>query len=315
MNGAEEMCRAVQSLMKSNQVESGGYRYTRPAPSTYEQQWLWDSCFHAIIYCHIDPEMAKDELRSLLNHRGVETDGMIPHMIYWAGGGEELWGREYISAITQPPMIAYVALMVYKVTGDEEFLHEVYSPMWKYYDWLLKERDHDGDYLLTIIHPWESGWDASPRWDDLLGLSDPTDDEARQARFALAHKLKGVGYDMSGVIQENLFHVEPVDFNAIYSANTLALARIAAIIGRQDHEVYFKTIAHKVAAAIRAKMWDERAGSYWDLAGIHEKPIEIPTPASFITLFAEIPPRTQADRLIDQMLTHFSHYRIIRFEP
>jgi neutral trehalase len=203
-------------------------------------------------------------------------------------------------------MIAYVALMVYKVTGDEEFLHEVYSPMWKYYDWLLKERDHDGDYLLTIIHPWESGWDASPRWDDLLGLSDPTDDEARQARFALAHKLKGVGYDMSGVIQENLFHVEPVDFNAIYSANTLALARIAAIIGRQDHEVYFKTIAHKVAAAIRAKMWDERAGSYWDLAGIHEKPIEIPTPASFITLFAEIPPRTQADRLIDQMLTHFS---------
>lgn len=295
----------VRWLMESNQVQSGNYRYTRPAPSTYEQQWLWDSCFHALIYCHFDPEMAKDELRSLLFHRSMEAGGMVPHMIYWAGGGEALWGQDESSFITQPPMIADTALRIYEATGDEAFLREIFDTLVNYYMWLSYERDLDGDYLISIIHPWESGWDASPRWDPLLGLQNPTSEETKQARFVLAQQLKTQGQEMSRIAAKEMFHIEPVDYNAIYAANLVALAQIAAIVGQAEQEAYFEALAEKVKIAINEKMWDESAGFYWPLAGNDETPIKIPTAASFVTLFAQVPSQAQTARLIEQLRTRF----------
>lgn len=92
-------------LLQSNQMTSRGFRYTRPAPHVYEHQWLWDSCFHAIVYRWLDPAMAWDELRSLIASQvtsGADA-GMIPHMVYWQGGGASLWGVDTRSIITQPP--------------------------------------------------------------------------------------------------------------------------------------------------------------------------------------------------------------------
>lgn len=294
----------VKDLMRINKVEWRGKRYTRPAPTTYEQQWLWDSCFHAIINIHIDENMAKDELQSLLDHRDVDTSGMIPHMIYWNGGGEELWGKRYVSTITQPPIIARAALLVYKATKDKSFLYQIYDPLRQYYDWLLKNRDNDNDYLISIIHPWESGWDASPRWDLALGLSNPTDDQLRHARFRLAAKLKEYNKKNSPSLWKE-FLIEPVDFNALYSDSLSCLAEIAREIDRTEDFSHYTDRASRVNQAILAKMWDDNAGYYWDLLGDNEMPIKIPSSASFITLFAGIPSMEQAQRLVNQMLSHF----------
>ncbi|QQR91343.1 MAG: hypothetical protein IPJ88_06355 [Myxococcales bacterium] len=53
-------------VLRNNEMSTQGFRYTRPAPHVYKQQWLWDSCFHAIVYRHFDPEMAWAELKSLV---------------------------------------------------------------------------------------------------------------------------------------------------------------------------------------------------------------------------------------------------------
>jgi glycogen debranching enzyme len=301
-----EMLDAVRVLMAKNRVEWQGYRYTRPAPSVYEHQWLWDSCFHAIINCHVDPEMAKDELRSLLYKRGENTHGMVPHMIYWDGGGTELWGQEYTSTITQPPMIAWAALRVYQATGDQSFLREVFDPICRFHDWLLEARDPDGDHLLSIIHPWESGWDASPRWDDLMKPKDLSDAELKQARFKLASGLRNTDHHLQRIMEINGFNVEPVCFNAIFSANSMALAKMAGKLGFENHKKHYQKIAKMVAAAMQEKMWDETAGSYWDLAGASEEWIKVPTPASLLTLFSEIPLKSQAERLVYPLRTSFS---------
>ena len=103
---------SLAECLSSNRVIVSGHRYTRPAPSTYEHQWLWDSCFHAISYRWIDPSMARDELISVASHQfeSGSDAGMIPHMIYWGSGGEELWQFADRSTISQPPLIAFAAL-------------------------------------------------------------------------------------------------------------------------------------------------------------------------------------------------------------
>ncbi|MHB1415844.1 MAG: hypothetical protein ACYC1C_11375, partial [Chloroflexota bacterium] len=35
------------------------YVYTCPARGVYHHQWLWDSCFHALVMARFDGELAK----------------------------------------------------------------------------------------------------------------------------------------------------------------------------------------------------------------------------------------------------------------
>src|SRR4051812_31528003 len=107
--------KAARDLLLKNRRVDHGYQYTVPSSDHYPYQWLWDSCFHAIILAQYDPDAAKKELISLLAKQC--EDGMIPHIIYWKPG--ELhrfrWGyADDISALTQPPMIAYAAWEVHR---------------------------------------------------------------------------------------------------------------------------------------------------------------------------------------------------------
>jgi hypothetical protein len=42
----------------------------------------------------------------------------------------------------------------------------------RYFNWWKNERDVDGNGLVTILHPWESGIDLSPAYDPALGVSE-----------------------------------------------------------------------------------------------------------------------------------------------
>ncbi len=36
----------------------------------------------------------------------------------------------------------------------------------KYHEWFIKFRDPNKTGLVSILHPWESGYDNSPIWDE-----------------------------------------------------------------------------------------------------------------------------------------------------
>ena len=111
--------------------------------------------------------MAQNELVSLVEHQFTEGDdaGMIPHMAYWNGDGSALWGRTDCSIITQPPLIAIAAKLVYERSADKGFLEKLFPHLTAFHDWFDRRRDPDSDHLVSVIHPWEPGCDASPRWD------------------------------------------------------------------------------------------------------------------------------------------------------
>lgn len=291
---------AARAVLHGNRVQVDGYRYTRPAPSTYEHQWLWDSCFHAIVYRHFDPDMAADELRSLVAHQVTNGPdaGMIPHMTYWRGGGADLWGADHRSIITQPPLVAVAALQVQQ--AGIALAGELYEPICAHHEWLDRRRDPDGDDLVSILHPWESGWDASPRWDRAMRLSNPTDDDARNARIALAQQLRANQCAIEQHQQAGLFSVEAIDVNAIRVADLEALAELAYLAGKPEEAPRWEARAAAVRTAVRTKLLEPGPR---DLEGPDELPIEEPGAAPFVALFGGCASAEQAEQLVGRLLS------------
>src|SRR3989339_1274851 len=165
--------KSIFKLLLENRREAKEYQFTVPSPDTYPYQWLWDSCFHAIILSHFNIKDAKADILALLSKQ--LQNGMIPHMIYWDESKKVTfpkiqWGKDGISTITQPPMIAYAVLKIFEKDHDLTFLAQTYTHLYHFYKYLLNERDPHEKHLIGIMNPDESGEDNSPRFDLLLGL-------------------------------------------------------------------------------------------------------------------------------------------------
>ena len=83
---AVDLVAAAERLLRDNWREGRRrdgvhFGYTCPATPRYRHQWLWDSCFHAIVWRRFDRDRAREELRTLL--RAGRTDGFVPHTAFW----------------------------------------------------------------------------------------------------------------------------------------------------------------------------------------------------------------------------------------
>src|SRR3990172_3355516 len=180
----EKARETLQGNLKTGYSQRLGtsYKYICPSKEHYFHQWFWDSCFHAIVLSHIDIDLAKNEIESLLFAQ--KKDGFIPHIIYWDGHkytvslsnlGQRLESKLSLfpsnSQLIQPPLIAQAVEAIYKKDKDIGFLRRVVPKLKSYYLWLSEHRDPDQDGLIAIIAPYESGLDQSPSYDPILGMS------------------------------------------------------------------------------------------------------------------------------------------------
>lgn len=94
-------------VMNRNWRKEGGY--TSPNLETYPWQWLWDSCFHTLVWGATGDERALIELENVFLHQS--PSGFVPHMGYQVApeAGSDLWGVAGSSTITQPPMYGHAA--------------------------------------------------------------------------------------------------------------------------------------------------------------------------------------------------------------
>lgn len=144
--------------------DTGGFCV--PNAATYPWQWLWDSCFHAVVWAHLGDERATVELRSALSSQ--DADGFVPHVRYGAGPRPhaDLWGRADASTITQPPMYGHAVAELARqgMDVDEPTIDRATRGL----RFLLEQRRRTSGGLVELCHPWESGCDDSPRWDDVV---------------------------------------------------------------------------------------------------------------------------------------------------
>jgi len=161
----EEMRRACRDLLDSHWREPG---FCVPNADVYPWQWLWDSCFHALVWAELGAsDRAVTELTNALAFQDLET-GFVPHLVYWADPSfhESFWGRRMTSCISQPPMFGHaVAELVHAgVEVPTDLIDRAAAGL----AFLLRNRRRSAAGLVEVAHPWESGADDSPRWDGLI---------------------------------------------------------------------------------------------------------------------------------------------------
>lgn len=162
----------AERVLRQNWVEGERdgtpYAYTRPSPTRYPWQWYWDSCFAAIVWRRFDPARARAELESLL--AAQRGDGFIGHTIFWdrpvSLGRLPFYNvtsrRADQTGTIQPPLLAWAWAIA---VGDPATEPRIAAQA----EWLAANRDFEGDGLLWIVQPDESGLDASPKFDPVWG--------------------------------------------------------------------------------------------------------------------------------------------------
>ena len=150
----------VRGILEANWNQESGY--TSPNKQTYPWRWLWDSCFHTLLWVRLQPDRALLELAAVLQPQD-EATGFVPHLHYVTDPGHDqtLWGRAKVSTITQPPMYGH-AIRVMSEHGID-IPGPLLEAARRGIGFFLERRQHQG--LITALHPWETGCDDSPRWD------------------------------------------------------------------------------------------------------------------------------------------------------
>jgi hypothetical protein len=217
----EEACRATLELNWREGVRDGReFAYTAPSSGRYPWQWYWDSCFTAIVWRRFDPARARRELESLL---AASTDaGFIGHTIFWAEPVSPVRSlfynirsrSDFMSATIQPPLLAWAWRIA---VGDPSRVPAIVH----HQEWVEQERAIEGDGLLWLIQPDESGLDASPKFDSAFGWM-----AAGLPGFPLlVRRNRRLDFDIKRIAREGGPVVCGTATNVLHGLSRLALGR------------------------------------------------------------------------------------------
>ena len=157
----------LQQNWREGDQDGGHYGFTAPSPGHYPWQWYWDSCFHAITWRRLDPARSRMELETLLD---ASRNGFIGHTSFLGRPLDLERAIRYnvatrhapTTSTIQPPVLAWAWSIAVGDPRAEERISD-------HHDWLRTNRDLEGDNLLWLIQPDESGMDASPKFDHVWG--------------------------------------------------------------------------------------------------------------------------------------------------
>jgi hypothetical protein len=186
--------RVLHQNWRTGVYDGRRFSYTSPSPHRYPWQWYWDSCLTSVSWRHFDPSRSRAELESLL--AAATPEGFIGHTIFW-GQAVPFPQRLYYNVVSptdrmtstiQPPLLAWAWRIA---VGDPALEPRIRA----HHELIAAQRDLDGDGLLWIIQPDETGLDASPTFDAVWGWR-----AAGKLGFSLlVRRNRRLGFDMQKV--------------------------------------------------------------------------------------------------------------------
>jgi len=226
-------------VMSNNLVEPLGHvlhEAMMPSKVQYVGIWNWDACFHALAFRHVDPELARNQLRTMLACQ--LPDGMIPDAVYDEAIVADI-EHPLRAEVTKPPIMAWAALKLDETDPDPGFLEEIYVPLVRWNAWWFAMNDDDADGLAQYNHPYSSGLDNSPLWD--YGLP-----------------------------------VESPDLNTYLCVQMGSLAMMAETLGMEAEAAMWRRRAAAIVRRMIEDYWDEEAGLFRALHDNQPIPVVTP---------------------------------------
>jgi putative isomerase len=233
-------------LMANNLISPQGnvaFESMLPSKLSYVGLWLWDNAMHALAFRHVDANLARNQIRGMLIHQ--LSNGMLPDAVYDEGIVSSI-DHPIVGDVTKPPILAWAALKLHETDPDLEFLREIYTPLVRVNSWWLHMNDDDGDGLAQYNHPYSSGLDDSPLWDQGMPVESP-------------------------------------DLNTYLCVQMGSLAMIAELLGMHGESEMWRKRAAAIVRRMIKDFWDEEAGLFWTL--YDEKPVRVVTPFSLFPLW------------------------------
>lgn len=271
--------KAIRTLVSNWRAPRGGLTTEGLFPSAsvtyFNGFWAWDSWKHAVALVRFEPELAKNQIRTMFEHQNER--GMIADVVY-ADPNEDNW-RD-----TKPPLAGWAVKEVVRASGDTEFAREMYPKLIRYHEWWYTDRDHDGNGLCEygstdgtlIAAKWESGMDNAVRFDN------------------------------TALVQNNdqawSMDQESVDLNAYLYREKLALAAIAGMIDNERDVERFRSEADRLGEQIRTAFFCDETGWFFDRRHGDGGFVKNLGPEGWIPLWAGVASPEQADRVRSTML-------------
>lgn len=261
-DGARRTLAKALSMMKTQVFSPSGqihHRWTTPDRWPHRGMWLWDSAFHAIGWRHLDLDIAKESLLAIINAQ--QENGFIPHCVT----------PDSSSSVTQPPVLAFGAQLVYEKSGDVDWIRQLYPSTAAYLEWDIQHRDIDGKGLLgwhiegdPHCRSGESGMDNSPRFDKTTSLC-------------------------------------AVDFNAYLSLECEIMSQWAQQLGYVDDALLWRQRHDDINQRIRSSFWSVGDAFFVDIDAASGQHSPVLASSGFLPLICGAASAEQAAQLAEHL--------------
>ena len=305
--------------------------YTLPTNNKlYPAQWNWDSAFIALGYSYFNLNHALKEITTLLD--GQWKDGMVPHILFhdtntnyypnytaWNCGN-----KIHSSGITQPPILATILKLILdknKISNKQtKEVKKIVKKIIRFHEWFIKFRDPNKTGLVSILHPWESGYDNSPIWDEPMEkvtieknlkykradnkLVNPDHRPLNidyDRYVSIKNNLRKKKYNPKKIFKSSLFNVVDVGFNSLFLKANKDLIQILNKFNLKSSKInnYAKVTEKNIL-----KLYDKKKGSFFSKDIRNKKKIYVPSITDYFILFADLNNDLINKKLIKSLKNH-----------
>jgi len=246
-------------VMANNLISPQGnitYEAMTPSKLGYVGLWLWDSAMHSLAYRYVDADLSRNQIRAMFAHQ--LPNGMLPDVVYDEGIVTTL-DHPISGEVTKPPILAWAVLKLHETNPDLDFLAEMYGPLVRLNNWWVSMNDDDGDGLVQYNHPYSSGLDDSPLWDEGMPVESP-------------------------------------ELNTYLCIQMRSLAQIADALDKKSEAAMWRRRATALVSRMIEHCWDSEAGLFWVLKD--HQPVRVVTPFNLYPLWTGQLPAEIRDRLL-----------------
>ena len=301
--------------------------HTVPTDGLYPFQWSWDSAITALGWQTFDEPRAWREAEVMFD--GQWDNGMVPHILFHGGEAEsyfpgpDVWGsqgRVPSSAVSQPAIWATTLSMMLNNSRDRDLAEARLAPLIPklvaYHRWWYRERDPDDTGLIVSYHPWESGMDNSPAWDEPLSRvpevdwsyerrdlghvdSDQRPHKPEYDRYLyLVDFFKRKDFDSRVIYDECPYRVVDICLVALLHRASLDVIALCKHFGVDEGVADIEAAVGRTEGAIN-NLWSEERRCFLSYDTLTDEPLDVITTGTALPLFANLATEAQAAAMLE----------------